>query len=293
MEGLIFNIQRFSIHDGPGIRTTVFMKGCSLSCLWCHNPESISGKAQVQFYQQKCIGCGACLAVCPHAGADPAAIERTLCTACGRCCDACPAQARTMAGKFYTPESCCEVVLRDRDFYRSSGGGATFSGGEPLLQADFVAACFELLAREGVSPAVDTAGCVPWSAFEKVIKYRPLFLFDLKHPDEAAHRQATGASNNTIFNNLRMLAETGCEIWIRIPLIPGFNDSPECVAAFAEMIKTAGVSHVDLMPMHRLGSSKYASLGLEERCTAQAPDEAGIARVIGCFSDTGIQAQRG
>lgn len=245
MEGIVFDIQRFSVHDGPGIRTTVFMKGCSLRCGWCHNPEGLRPEPQVQFFQDHCIGCGRCGG------------HRQLENA-GKC----PAGALKRVGDTYTPAELLEQVLADLDFY-GSGGGVTFSGGECLLQAEFVAYMLALIKERGVTTAVDTCGNVPWENIEKALPYCDTWLYDVKCADPEIHRRFTGSGNKRILENLAKLSETGANIWIRVPVIPDFNDTEEEMEQIARIAAaTPGVSRVTLMPYHTLGKSKYATLGL-------------------------------
>lgn len=262
----MFNIQRFSIHDGPGIRTTVFLKGCNLSCFWCHNPESIRPQKQVQFFPQKCIGCGNCFEACPvhaHIMKDEQHVyDRSLCERCGKCVDLCYANALEMAGELKTVNEVLDVVERDRPFYDNSGGGMTLSGGEPLLPLSFSKALLEEGRQRGFHNAVDTAGNVSWDCFEEVLPLVDLFLYDLKHIDADRHREATGVENQRLLQNLSRLSETDKEVWVRIPLIPGFNDSPEVISAMADLLAgLPDLSRVELLPFHRLGEGKYASLG--------------------------------
>lgn len=245
MEGMIFDIQRFSVHDGPGIRTTVFMKGCSLRCLWCHNPEGLSPSPQVQYFREHCIGCRRC-----GGNRDFAAVEN------------CPTGALKQVGKAYTPHQLLEEVLTDRDFYGSEGG-VTFSGGECLLQPDFVAEMLRMIKAAGITTAVDTCGNVPWENIRKTLSCCDTYLYDIKCADDALHRRYTGQGNGLILENLKKLGQRGVNIWIRVPVIPDVNDTPgemERIATIAAA--TGGVSQVTLMPYHTLGKSKYATLGL-------------------------------
>lgn len=245
MEGMVFDIQRFSVHDGPGIRTTVFMKGCPLRCGWCHNPEGLSAQPQVQFLAEGCIGCGRCGG------------KRTLANA-----DKCPAGALKRLGTRYTPGELLPAVLADRDFYGDEGG-VTFSGGECLLQADFVAEMLKLLKAAGVTTAVDTCGCVPWESIEKTRAYCDTYLYDIKCADPDLHRRFTGRDNGLILENLTKLGAAGANIWIRVPVIPDFNDNEGEMSRIADIAATIpGVEQVTLMPYHTLGKSKYATLGL-------------------------------
>lgn len=251
MTANIFDIQRFCIHDGPGVRTTVFFKGCNLRCLWCHNPESQSALPQLMFYENKCVGCGECRKVCPRA-------FTVECVSEGRCISACSHGAREISGKTVPVNEIIDILLRDREFYRNSGGGVTLSGGEPLLQADAVSEILSACRREGVQVAVETAGNVPFSVFEKIIPFTGLFLFDIKGIDPGLHKRNTGVSNELILENARHLSGFKVDILFRMPYVPGFNDSEvRDVAAFAAELGRP----LELMAYHNTGAGKYKALG--------------------------------
>ena len=267
MEATIFDIQRFSVHDGPGIRTTVFFKGCNLHCFWCHNPESIRSQREVEFLPIKCIGCGKCFTVCPnqcHVLKDGEHIfDQEKCTACGKCTDFCYAEALTMAGKTYSPQEVLDIVLMDKPFYKEEGG-MTCSGGEPMLQKDFLEELLRLAKENGLHTAVDTAGNVPFEWYEQVLPYTDLFLFDLKCMDDEGHVKAVGVHNQLIKENICRLSQAGAHIWVRIPTIPGVNATLENMRETAELVKDLeGVELVELLAFHKLGGGKYDSLGLE------------------------------
>jgi len=267
----IFDIQRFSWHDGPGIRSVIFLSGCNLRCFWCHNPESQGTEPAILYYAEHCIGCRQCAEVCPHGchtfaadGAHHFARER--CTRCGACAEVCYSEALQRSGRRVPIESIVEQVVEDSEFYESSGGGVTLSGGEPLLQA---AGCRELLDRlksSGVTlnTAVDTAGNVPWEAFEQVLPFTDYVLYDVKAMPDELHRRGTGVSNQLILENLRRVGRSGVRLIVRIPVIPGFNDSTdELFAITDEVAGLPNLVKVELLPFHRGGEGKYSALGRE------------------------------
>ena len=244
----IFRVQRFSVHDGPGIRTTVFFKGCSLRCPWCHNPEGLSTLPELQFLKEKCIGCGRCN--------DRSSLSDA---------NACPSGALSVCGEHVPLGDIVQRVLRDRDYY-GSNGGVTLSGGECLLQADAAAALLHALKAEGIHTAIDTSGAVPWSAFEKTMAACDLYLYDVKCIDAERHRAWIGADNALILENARRLSAAGKAMWVRVPVIPGFNDDEAEMRRIADFVRQLpSVESVTLMPYHTLGKSKYETLG--QSCT--------------------------
>jgi glycyl-radical enzyme activating protein len=290
MESSIFNIQRFSIHDGPGIRTTVFFKGCNLRCFWCHNPESWVMTPQIQYFPEKCILCGKCVEVCPTGSQQIVngvrVFDRDLCNLCGKCVDVCYAKALVFTGEKKTVQEIIEEVKKDHLYYKNSGGGVTFSGGEPLLQVEFLVELLKECKGLNFHTAIDTAGNVSWEQFEAVLPYTDLFLYDFKAFLETKHRAATGVGNQKIIENLIRLNGRGVPIYIRIPVIPGVNDMEdemEQIGATLEPLKSIQI--VELLPFHHLGSGKYRSLGMEYPTRdLKAPDKATIdrlARVLG------------
>jgi pyruvate formate lyase activating enzyme len=266
-QGMVFDVQRYSVHDGPGIRTTVFTKGCNLRCFWCHNPESYHVGRNLLFYPNKCIGCGKCFAACPvgcHNVDDRGKhqIDREACTVCGACAKVCFAGALTLSGSLRTVEDVMKTVRADAPFYRNSGGGMTVSGGEPLLQPEFTGALLAAAKAEGIHTALDTAGNVPYERFEAVLPNADLLLFDLKCMDNERHLQAVGAENTRILENLRRLGQGDTPVWIRIPVIPGVNDTEENMRAVAVFLAALpAVRRLELLPYHSLGAGKHESLG--------------------------------
>lgn len=293
----LFNIQHFSIHDGPGIRTTFFFKGCSLHCQWCHNPESISPKPQLEFFPNKCIGCGNCFSLCPQGVHTPSPeghlIDRAKCIGCGACAKQCYSEALVMVGKSYTVQELMEEAFKDQPFYASSGGGVTLSGGEVLLQSKeagtFLAAC----RAHGIHTAVDTAGFVPWTAFEDVLPYTDLFLYDIKSLDTLRHKTYIGADPARIVDNFKRLASLPTHIWVRVPLVPGVNDRQDDMKALADLVKPylSSVERVELLPYHRLGENKYTSLGEDYTLTGiQPPSDAHMQLLVSWLKAEGIPA---
>jgi pyruvate formate lyase activating enzyme len=255
LTGTILNLQRTSVHDGPGIRTTVFLKGCPLRCAWCHNPESQSLAPECFTVETRCLGCGACREACPRGAAGP-------CTACGACAEACPTGARTLAGRAWAPSDLVRELLRDRVFFEESGGGVTLGGGEPLAQPDFTREVLRLLRERGTHTALDTCGAVPWGHLEAAAGLADLVLYDLKLMDEARHRQWTGAALAPILANLQALCRIHPEVWIRIPVIPGVNDDVENLEAAARFVaELPGARRVHLLPFHRTGLVKFQRMG--------------------------------
>lgn len=253
-KGMIFDIQRNSFVDGPGIRTTVFFKGCNLRCAWCHNPESQTMHPQLMVYADRCQGCGRCKAVCPHG------LES--CVLCGKCVAACSHGARAICGREYTAEEVLAEVKKDMLFYKTSGGGVTFSGGECMLQMDFLEELLKKCKENGIHTAVDTAGNVPFSQFERILPDTDLFLYDIKLMDSQKHAQYTGQGNGQILENLKKLLMRGANVWVRIPVIAGVNDSAEEMQTVKAFLEGCGKPEkIELLPCHAMGEYKYRAIG--------------------------------
>ncbi len=263
---LIFDIRRGSLEDGPGIRTTVFIKGCNLRCLWCHNPESLDPDPEIGFYPRDCINCGDCVEACPVSACqleNPARIDREKCTRCGDCVEACPGKALRLLGRFYAVDELLEILLRDRMFYTVSGGGVTLSGGEPTLYLDYGAEILGRLKELGLHTALQTNGCFLWEEFrQKLLPQVDLVMMDLKLGDGRKHRQYTGQDNSLIFANLRNLLQENPEsVLPRIPLIPGFTATLENLQALSHLLRELGVHKCSLLPYNPTWFHKAESIG--------------------------------
>lgn len=267
IKGKIFDIQRFSIHDGPGIRTAFFLKGCPLGCLWCHNPEGLNKHRQIRYLSNKCIGCREC-EVCPngaHIFTDTHYFDRDKCVACSKCIDVCVSNALEICGYDMTLDQFIVEALKDKDFYMEDGG-ITFSGGEALMQADFVLSCLKLCEEQSINTAIDTSGYVPYDSINKTIPYCDLYLYDIKTINEKKHKKFTGVSNTLILENFKRLTKENVDIWVRVPVVNTFNNTADDMEEISDFILQHGnVSQVSLMSYHKLGASKYDTLGVENK----------------------------
>jgi pyruvate formate lyase activating enzyme len=277
--GTVFNIQRYSIDDGPGIRTTVFFKGCPLSCVWCSNPESQNLAPELMHRDSICKRCYRCVAVCPvgaiTVGANGIDIDREVCTVCGDCVDACPHDAMRITGKEMTVDEVFDVIARDMDFYRDSGGGITLSGGEVLLQPEFALELLKRCREAGLHTCVDTSGQGSTEGLQKLLPYVNLFYFDIKHLDPKVHRAQAGRTNENILRNFGVVAASDIPLAVRVPVVPGFNDTSDAISDIAELVAThAPRATVHLLPYHRYGQQKYEMLGLDyELAAAETPSQ--------------------
>lgn len=291
--GVVFNIQRYSLHDGPGIRTVVFLKGCPLHCAWCCNPESIDGEPHLTFNPDKCLGDGRCVQACPTGARTGEGLDPSRCTLCGRCADACPSEALEILGRTMSIPEILEEVEKDRTFYESSGGGVTLSGGEVLAQWRFGVKLLLELRDRHLHTAVETTGYGPWERVRAVAEACDLVLYDLKHMDEEEHRRHTGVSNRLILENARRLAGLGCGLIIRIPLIGGINTDDKNIRETASFAAELGVDEIHLLPYHRLGESKYRKLGREYDCEAYTPDERTVQELQRLLETRGFEVKIG
>lgn len=290
MIGTIFEIREFSLFDGPGIRTTVFLKGCPLRCLWCHNPEGVREEPELLVNPHLCRKCGKCRAVCPSGEREERGervpFRGTSCNACGRCVQACPVRIRRICGERIDDDALVKRLVRHRSFFEAEGGGVTFSGGEPLLQAQWVALCAQRLRAEGISTAVETSGYASQKDYRRVISAVDLVIQDIKHPDSAIHKRWTGRSNEPILRNLTILKESNIPFIIRIPLIPRVNDSAEDLSAAASLLRGSDkLLRVELLPFHAGGRAKRSLLS-----TPSIPDTPESKAFWECHSPTSHDA---
>lgn len=273
----MFDVQRFSLHDGPGIRTVVFFKGCGLACAWCQNPEAMRAGPEIAYYAEECIeGCTRCLGVCPEDAVRPeraSRIDFERCTGCGRCVEVCPGLALRSIGRARGARELLDEVLRDRPFFESSGGGLTLSGGEPVLQSAFLCELLPLARAEGLHVAVETSGAYPFSLLEPLLPWVDLVLFDVKLADAARHERATARGNEQVLANLRELVARRTPLEVRMPVVPGWNTDGENVAATARLLAGLGVGAVTLLPYNHLWEAKLPRLGLERRALGIRPPE--------------------
>lgn len=296
MKGRIFNIDRYAIHDGKGIRTQVFFKGCPLHCLWCSNPEGISAKGELMYSVKLCIGCGYCIEACKSnvltMGEQGLIIDRNKCLVCGDCEKACYAEALELTVKEASVEEILEEVQKDDLFFEvSGGGGMTLCGGESLAQPDFAKALLSEAKQRGINTTIETCGCCDFSSWEKVIPYLDFIYYDIKHMDAEQHKKITGQRNELILNNLKKLQEYDINICVRIPVIPGLNDDEcniEATAAFVKGLKK--VKWVELLPYHQLGVNKYEKLGRQYSLKDIAtPDRSKMRNLVAIFEKHGVK----
>jgi len=301
VKGVIFNIQNYSIHDGPGIRTTVFLKGCPLRCLWCQNPESISFQPVIFFNAEKCTGCGSCVVACPEGAIEivegKSKTNRELCKGLGKCGEVCPNEARSLMARCVTAGEVFEEVNKDALFYQHSGGGVTLSGGEPTAQPEFAIAILKLCREAGIHTALDTSGYATWETLERVLRYVDLVLYDFKHMDPQEHKRLTGVPNDLILNHAKKIRnELNLPMLARVPILPGYNDSPENLEKTARFIahELGANIKVHLLPYHRLGETKYERLEAPKRLISlEPPSDERMEKLKTLFESFGLEVHLG
>jgi len=296
-KGLVFNIQKFSLHDGPGIRTTVFMKGCSLACKWCSNPESMNRNQEIMTYDIRCIGCKKCVEACPIGAIIFTERGREIgwnkCDNCLECARVCPAKAIECTGQYMTVDEVAKKVEDDRTFYKNSNGGMTISGGEALVQSKFIRELLKKCRGKGIHTALDTTGNASWEEIERVLEHVDLVLVDIKHTDTEMHKKGTGVGNEIILENVEKIAAR-VRTWIRIPLIPDYNDSESNIKKVAGFASDIGAEKISVLPYHELGSSKYPKLGrVYPMDGTTPPTEEAVERVRKIIESYGLKVEIG
>lgn len=296
--GIIFDIKKYSIHDGPGTRTTVHFKGCPLSCWWCHNPESQSVAPAVLFRGEKCIACGSCIKSCPQQALSVSegalVTDEGLCTGCGVCCDVCPADAREICGRPYTVEELMARLAKDEIFFRD-GGGVTFSGGEPLMQPEFLIEALDACGRVGYHRTIDTSGFAGKSVILETAKRTNLYLYDIKHMDPVRHKEYTGVDNTVILENLAALSEAGAKINIRLPFMPGLNSDDENMNAVGKFVsRLKGITGVNILPYHTVAKGKHDRWHMAYKLNDMLPpSDSLVHHAAGILEDFGLKVHIG
>lgn len=298
VSGTIFNIQRYSIHDGPGIRTTVFLKGCPLNCWWCHNPESQNSNSEIMFFKEKCTLCGSCLKRCPQKAIESVngypVIVKSKCTLCAKCSDFCPSNARALVGRNIEVKDLIKEISKDEIFYEESNGGVTFSGGEPLAQTDFLNNVLKLCKSKNIHTTIDTSGYATWEQFEKILDNVDLFLFDIKHMNNAKHLEYTQVSNVIILENLKKLSRRGCNIHVRMPIIAGVNDDDENIDLAVDFLSKLNIIQINLLPYHNMGMDKYRRLNMNYKLSGlEKPSNEVIDKIAEKFKKSSIKIKIG
>ncbi|WBW95178.1 trans-4-hydroxy-L-proline dehydratase activase [Oceanirhabdus sp. W0125-5] len=298
MRGTVFNIQRYSLHDGPGIRTTVFLKGCPLRCWWCHNPESQSCRHEIMVFKERCQACGICEKKCPEKAISIEDsfidINNEKCNLCGLCTDLCPNNVFEYVGKDMSVQEIMKEIEKDEIFYEESDGGVTFSGGEPMIQVDFLNEVLRLCKERGFHTAVDVSGYGAWENFKKVADKVDLFLYDLKFIDDEKHKKYIEVSNELIIDNLKKLSEIRANIYVRMPIIKGINDNDEDIDESIKFLSQLNILQVNLLPYHKIGMDKYKRIGMEYKLSGfERPSDEKINEIAMKFNKAGIKVKIG
>ena len=293
----IINIQKYSIHDGPGIRTTVFFKGCPLNCWWCHNPESQNPRPEIMFFEERCTGCSTCIKRCPTKAIElfqgHLVTYEKKCTLCGKCCDLCPNNARELVGTDITVKELMSKLIKDEVFYEESNGGVTFSGGEPLMHSDYLINVLNICKDRDIHTTIDTSGYAPFEQFEKIIDSVDLFLFDIKHMNNEKHLEYTGVENTLILDNLKKLSQKG-NIYVRMPIIAGINDDDENINMAINFLSNLNITQVDLLPYHKMGMDKYRRLNMQYKLSGfEKPTDEILDKIAEKFKKAGIKINIG
>lgn len=296
--GTVINIQKYSVHDGPGIRTTVFFKGCPLKCWWCHNPESQSIKHEIMFFEERCTGCGVCVKRCSQKAIEIKegypVLDEEKCLLCGKCADFCPNNAKEQVGKDITVQELMKEIMKDEVFYNESGGGVTFSGGEPLIHTEFLNEVLKLCKTRGIHTTVDTSGYALWENIDKIADKVNLFLYDLKFMDNEKHKKYIGVENVVILENLKRLSDIGANIYIRMPIIAGINDDDFHIDESIKFISKLNISQVNLLPYHKMGMDKYKRLKMEYKLSGmEKPSDEKMEEIKEKFKKNGIKVEIG
>jgi len=297
-KGMIFDVKKFAIDDGPGIRTTIFFKGCPLRCWWCHNPEGQLPRHELMYRRMRCNNCAECIRICPDRAisrlSNGISISRDDCNLCGKCCQQCPTEALAIVGKEVSLDEVLKEIDKDSVFYDESEGGVTVSGGEPLLQLDFLNALLKECKERNIRTAIDTCGYASHETVDKISDKVDLFLYDIKIMDDKKHRRYTGVSNKPILENFKRLAENGSNIQVRFPIIPGINDSKDNVAETAEFVASCRIKNICLLPYHRAGIEKYKGLGRSYKLKkTQTPSDQDLDFIRKELEDFGLQVRIG
>lgn len=298
LNGIILNIQKYSIHDGPGIRTTVFFKGCPLNCAWCHNPESQQFAREIVYFDNRCTSCGKCVVSCPQnaifINENNVQYNKNQCTLCEKCIDVCINNAREIAGKSYNVDQLMHEIQKDSIFYEESGGGVTFSGGEPLSQIAFLEEVLKKCKEKGIHTTLDTTVYSSWASIERIMDYTDLFLIDIKHMDSIVHKKYTTVNNELILENIKKLSALKKNIYIRVPIIPGINDDIENLSKLREFLSKLNIIQINLLPYHKIGMDKYYRIHMDYKLNhVNEPSQEYMSSIMDYLSEINIKIKIG